>query len=61
MFHNNIMKISEKLKERNVLKKMPPSYLPYRFLRNLHIFLIWEKVKIFVFLKNNDQNKTFCA
>ena len=40
MFHNNIVKISEKLSNR---KNLPPSYLPYLFLHNLHSFLLGEK------------------
>ena len=31
-----------------------PGYLPYKFLHNLHSFLLWEKVKIFDFLKTID-------
>ena len=59
MFHNNIVKISEKLNKQNLLKNLPPSYLPYRFLHNLHSFLLWEKVKIFDFLKPLTRIKLF--
>ena len=52
MFHNNIMKISEK--QVKLVKNLPPSYLPYKFLHNFHSFLLWEKVKILDFLKNTD-------
>ena len=38
MFHNNIVKISEKINKQNLLK----SYLLYKFLHNLHSFLLWE-------------------
>ena len=37
-----------------LVENLPPSYLPYTFLHNLHSFLQWEKVKIFDFLKTND-------
>ena len=56
MFHNNIVKISEKKKEKNeqaeLVENLLPSYLPNRFLHNLHSFLLWEKVK-FDFSKSN--------
>ena len=50
MFHNSIVKISEKIEQAEVDENLPPSYLPYRFLHNLHSFLLWEKVNIFDFL-----------
>ena len=57
MFYNNIVKISEKLNKWNVVvvvvENLAPSYLPYRFLHDLASFLLWEKVKIFDFLKIN--------
>ena len=53
-FHNNIVKISEKNEQPELVKNLPPSYLPYKFLHNLHSFLLWEKVKIFDVLKTND-------
>ena len=43
-----------------LVENMPPSYLSYRFLHNLHPLLLWEKVKIFV-LKHSVLNKAFCA
>ena len=44
MLHNNIVKISE------LVKNLPPSYQPYRFLHNkLRSILLWEKVEIFDF------------
>ena len=46
MFHNNIVKISEKFNKQNLLKiclKLPTQ----QYLHNLHSFLLWEKVKIF--------------
>ena len=48
-----------KIKQAELVENLPPSYLPYRFLHNLHSFLLWGKVKIFDFLKTNDCNKTF--
>ena len=63
MFHNNTVKISEKKWTSGTCWKSPsklPS-LPYRFLHNLHSFLLWEKVKRFEFLKINNWNKTLCA
>ena len=44
-----------------LVKNLPPSYLPYKFLHNFHSFLLWEKVKILDFLKTTDYNKNFCA
>ena len=47
MFHNNIVKISEKLNKGYLLKIcLQVTYL--------HSFLLWEKVKIFDILKSND-------
>ena len=40
MFHTNIVKITEKLNK------------PYRFLHNLHSFLLWGKVQLFDLFKN---------
>ena len=54
MFYNNIVKISEKFNQAQRVENLPPNYLPYRFLHNLHSFLLLEKVKIFDFLKTND-------
>ena len=51
MFHNNIVKISEKIKQVKLVENLPPSYLPYRFLHDLASFLLWEKVKIFYLKK----------
>ena len=51
-FYNNIVKISENLNKWNV-ENLAPSHLPYRFLHDLASFLLWEKVKIFDFLKTN--------
>ena len=44
MFHNNIVKISEKLNMYYLLKSR----------LQITSFLLWEKVKIFEFLKTND-------
>ena len=49
MFHNNIVKISEKNEQAELVENLPQSYLLYRILHNLHPFLLWEKVKIFDF------------
>ena len=54
MFHNNIVKISEKNEQVELVENLAPNYLPYRFLHDLASFLLWEKVKIFYFEKNND-------
>ena len=43
-----------KIEQAEHVENLPPSYLPYNFLHNLHSFLIWEKVKIFDLLKNID-------
>ena len=56
-FYNNIVKISKKKKKNEqveVVENLAPSYLPYRFLHDLASFLLWEKVKIFDFLKTNN-------
>ena len=54
MFYNNNVKNSEKNEHVKLVENLAPSYLPYRFLRDLASFLLWEKVKIFDFLKTND-------
>ena len=54
MFYNNIVKISEKIEQVELVENLAPSYLPYRFLQDLVSFLIWEKVEIFDFFKTND-------
>ena len=55
MLHNNIVKISEKkFEQAELVESLSQSYLPYRFLHNLHSFLLLEKIKIFDFLKTND-------
>ena len=43
-----------KIEQAELVENLPPSYLPYRFLHNLHSFLLWGKVKILDFLKTND-------
>ena len=55
-FHNNIVKISEIhcIEQVELVENLAPSYLPYRFLHDLASFLLWEKVKIFDFLKTYD-------
>ena len=54
MFHNNIVKISEKIGQAEVVENLPPSYLHFRFLQNLNSFLLYEKVEVFDFLKSNE-------
>ena len=62
MFHNNTVKISEKIEQEELVENLPPSYLPYRFLHNLRSFLLWVKVKMFnFFLKTIDLNIIFRA
>ena len=41
-----------KIEQAELVENLPPSYLPYRFLHNLHSFLLWGKVKILDFFKN---------
>ena len=44
MFHNYIVKNSEKKNEQaKLVEHLLPSDLPYRFLHNLHSFLLWAK------------------
>ena len=61
IFHNNTVKISEKkIEQAKLVENLPPSYLPNRFLHNLHPFLLWEKLKIFeFFLKPMTRIKLF--
>ena len=41
-----------KIEQEEFAENLPSSYVPNRFLHNLHSFLLWEKVKIFDFFKN---------
>ena len=59
VFHNNIMKNSEKNEQAELVENLPPNYLPYKFLLNLHSFLLLEKVKIFDLLKSLTRIKHF--
>ena len=43
MFHDNTVKISEKIEQVELVENQ--LHLPYRFLHNLHSFLLWEKVE----------------
>ena len=61
MFHNIIVKISEKLNEQNLLKICLQVTYPTDFCIICIHFYDGEKMKIFDFLKTNDKNKTFCA
>ena len=56
MFHNNVVEVLEtKIEQAKLVGNLPPSYLPYIFLYNLHSFLLWEKVKIDLnFTKTNN-------
>ena len=49
MFNNNIVKISEKNEQVELVESLALNYLPYKFLHDLASFLLWEKVKIFDF------------
>ena len=49
MFHNNIVKISEKLNKRNLLKVCPQVTYPTYFYIIWFILSLREKVKIFDF------------
>ena len=40
MFHDNIVKISEKTEQVELVENLPPSYLPYRYLHTLPSFLL---------------------
>ena len=42
-----------------LVENLALSYLPYRFQHDFASFLLWEKVKIFDFLKTNDCNEMF--
>ena len=37
--------LEKKNEQAELVEKLPPSYLPFRYLHNLHSFLLWEKVK----------------
>ena len=43
-----------KIEQVEHVENLAQSYLPYKFLHHLASFLLWEKVKIFDFLKIND-------
>ena len=43
-----------KIEQMELVENLAPSYLPYRFLHDLALFLLWEKVKIFDFFKTYD-------
>ena len=55
MFHNNIVKISEKNEQAEPFENIPQSNLLYIFLYYLHSFLLWEKVKILDFFFTNQR------
>ena len=60
IFYNNIVKTSEKLNKLNLLKICLLVTYPTDFCF-LHSFLLWEKAKIFDFLKTNDYTTAFYA
>ena len=51
----------QKIEQAELVENLPPSYLPYRFLPNLHSFLLWSKSENIWFIKTNGLNITFCA
>ena len=59
MFHNNIVKISEKLNKQNLLKIYIQVTYPTNFCINCIHFYYGKKGKIFDFFKVIDWNKTF--
>ena len=61
MFHNTIVKISEKLNKRNLLKMCLQVAYPTDFCRIYIHFYYGKKKKIFDFLKTIDSNKKFCG
>ena len=54
MFHNNIVKISEKLNKQNLLKICLQVTYPTDFYIICIHFYLWEKVKIFEFFQTDD-------
>ena len=46
-----------KIEQAELVENLSPHYLPYRFLHNLHSFLLWEKVKIFDLKKTTTTKK----
>ena len=50
-----------KNEEVELVENLPSIYLSYKFLHNLHSFVLWEKVKIFDVFKNQWPKKTFGA
>ena len=44
MSHDNIEQVE-------LVENLPPIYLPYQFLHNLHPILVWGKLKYLIFLK----------
>ena len=47
------------MKQTELVENLPPGDLPYRFLHNLHSFLLLGKMKIFDFLKSVTRIKVF--
>ena len=42
-----------KIEQAELVENLPQSYLLYRFLHNLNLFLLWEKWKYLIFSKTN--------
>ena len=58
MFHNNIVKISEKLNKLKICLQVPTLQISAYF---TFIFTMGKGENIWLFLKTNDYNKIFCA
>ena len=62
MFHNNIVKISEKIEQVELVENLAPNYLPCRFLHDFASFVLWGKSeKYLIFLKSMTRIKLFCT
>ena len=46
MFHNKVVKISEKYQQAELVENLPPRYLNYWFLHDLASFLLCGKVEM---------------
>ena len=43
LFHKNIVKIFKKHEQVEHVENLPPNYIPYKFLHNLHSFFFYGK------------------
>ena len=59
MFHNKIVKISEKNKQAELVENLPLKLPTLQISAYFAFILLWEKVKIFNFLKTIEQNNIF--